>query len=71
MEKITIDPNFTWNRWSERKPEEGQPIIVVVRDIEIGKRATRIIHFGNALISLIECNPKSVLDNTYWIEFPE
>ena len=61
-----------WIRLSERKPEEGLPIIAVFVDRKRGiggKPAYKIIHFGTAVNSLIEGWNKN--GEVRWIELPK
>lgn len=70
MEKID---NAPWIRWSERKPEDGQPIIALFRDRERGDRACQIAHFGSAVVSMTESGTYwgKYLDDIYWLELPK
>lgn len=65
-----MENNFTWNKWSERKPEEGQSVIVVIKD-QLFKGSLSFRFMGGAIISHVEFGIEDILDNTYWIEWPE
>lgn len=59
-----------WIKWTERKPKEGEPVIVILCDYTYGNPAYQLLFMGDAIISMVESSWKNRIDGVYWIELP-
>lgn len=59
-----------WIKWVERKPKDGEPVIVILCDYTYGNPAYKILFMGGAILSMIDERWRRRLDEVYWIELP-
>lgn len=59
-----------WIKWTERKPKEGEPVVVVFCVYSHGKPAYNFLSIGTAVPDTFEIWWKDRIDGVYWIELP-